>query len=639
MNAATTSAAVVSFSLAILFQNATAELPSYIPQHVAPRATATYSDHGAVTIVGYNDMNVIFEKLNTLFVRSHPGFRFNMRLRGTAAAPAALAFGVSKFAPMGAEFSVHEANAFHAITGNDPIAFRVARGSLDPRARSAPIGIFVNTANPLESLTSRQVARIFTTGQRSADITSWGQLGLTDDWRERSIRPAGIAEEAAGGLSSFMLAKMRGLPFAPMFDGFPQSTDVVKRVAQDAAAIGFASGNLSNRQVKALKIDGKGISEDSYPYDRFLLIYFNQATGDPIDEFISQYLRLILSNEGQMAIASAEPHYRPLTALELTAELAKLDGLAHARPVPRPQRSPATLASSTFRIMGPARLRMLLETANALFMKKHSGFSAVLTLQGTPAALDGLSAGVAALALCDRAAWPLELRPFRQLQGYEPLDIHIGRVGYSAPNQPTPPAVYLNAANPLSRLTLQQVKQIFVRGSSEGDVTRWAQVGLAGPWASRAIHVYGQRDDGSFASAMRHEHFDSLPFTRTHQPLLRSTDAVKAVADDPLGIALLDSIYANGLPREIRMLALARSDDAPYSAATYADVLQGKYPLSPYLHVYINRAPRHLVDVLVREYLEFLLSSQGQETIADSKEAGVVTLSAGEISRELDKLR
>ncbi len=452
-----------------------------------------------------------------------------MRLRGTAAAPAALAFGTSAFAPMGAEFSIHEAGAFRAITGSDPIPFRVAHCSLDPRAKSAPIGIFVNATNPIASLTSQQVAQIFTTGQRPADITSWGQLGLTGEWRESSIHPAGIVEEAAGGLSSFMLAKMHGLPLARAFDGFPQSTDVIKRVSQDRMAIGFASGNLPDQHVKTLKIDGKGVSEDSYPYDRFLLIYLRQARGEPLDPFVSEYLRLIFSSEGQMAIGDAKPHYRPLTASEVTDELAKLDALGQAKADRRPEQPPATSGRAIFRIMGAPDLRILLDRANALFIKRQPGFSAVLTLQGTPAALDGLSAGVSSLAICDRAAWPLELRPFRQLQGYDPVDIHIGRIGYFAPNHPMPPAVYVNTMNPLPGLTLQQVTQIFVRGSSKGDVTRWGQVGLTGPWADRAIHVYGPRDDGSFASAMRHEHFDSLPFTRAYDPFAGSVEAAKAL--------------------------------------------------------------------------------------------------------------
>ena len=62
-----------------------ADAPLYAPQKVAPPRRAAYWDHGAITIVGYNDMEGMFQKLNALFTQYHPDFRFNMRLNGTAA--------------------------------------------------------------------------------------------------------------------------------------------------------------------------------------------------------------------------------------------------------------------------------------------------------------------------------------------------------------------------------------------------------------------------------------------------------------------------------------------------------------------------------------------------------------------------
>ncbi|MBV9441933.1 MAG: substrate-binding domain-containing protein [Acidobacteriaceae bacterium] len=602
------------------------DIESYIPQNVAPPSGASYWHNGAITIVGYNDMNVIFDKLNALFLHYHPGFRFNMRLSGTAAAPAALAFGLSAFAPMGAEFSVHETTTFRAITGSDPVLFRIAHCSLDRRAKSAPIGIFVNTANPLESLSAQQVAQMFTTGQPEGDLTSWGQLGLSDHWREKSIHPVGIMEEAAGGLSSFMLDKMRGLPFAPAFGGFPQSTDVVNRVAEDADGIGFASGNLSDGHVKLLKIDGKTINDKNYPYDRFLLIYVREMPSS----FEAEYLRFILSKEGQSTIANATPHYRPLTVAEVQEEMKKLEGLTHRRPVARPRRDPEPHSRGEFCMMGPPEFRSWLEKANAAFGKRHLEFRSKLILQGTAAALDGISVQVATLAITDRAAWPLELRPFRQLQGYEPADIEVARIRYSASEQRLPPGIYVNDENPVQGLTLEQLKRIFVRGSPKGDITQWGQLGLPAPWANRRIHVYGLRDDGSFATAMRHEYLDSLPFTRAYEPFLRPAEAAKGVADDVFGIALLDAGNRAGLPDKVRILPLAGA------AATSYDVGDGRYPLSKHVHVYLNRIPG---DPLVREYLQWLLSSEGQQIIATERDAGVMPLTAQEIPRELSKLR
>jgi phosphate transport system substrate-binding protein len=62
-----------------------------------------------------------------------------------------------------------------------------------------------------------------------------------------------------------------------------------------------------------------------YPYDRYLLIYIRRIPGEPIDPFVKEYLRMVLSREGQQAIAAALPKYLPLNAHEINDELAKLE--------------------------------------------------------------------------------------------------------------------------------------------------------------------------------------------------------------------------------------------------------------------------------------------------------------------------
>jgi phosphate transport system substrate-binding protein len=46
-----------------------------------------------------------------------------------------------------------------------------------------------------------------------------------------------------------------------------------------------------------------------------------------------------------------------------------------------------------------------------------------------------------------------------------------------------------------------------------------------------------------------------------------------------------------------------------------ANVYSGKYPLSRYLYVYVNKAPNRPLDPLVREFLTFVLSREGQEIV------------------------
>ncbi len=43
--------------------------------------------------------------------------------------------------------------------------------------------------------------------------------------------------------------------------------------------------------------------------------------------------------------------------------------------------------------------------------------------------------------------------------------------------------------------------------------------------------------------------------------------------------------------------------------------MSGKYPLSRYLYVYINKDPKKPIDPLTREFLKFVLSKEGQEIV------------------------
>jgi phosphate transport system substrate-binding protein len=314
-----------------------ARMPEYVPQSfvISPDARYRESD-GAIAVVGYNDMNHLLQRFNEVFTEAHPGIRFDLRLRGTATAAPALAYEVSAFAPMGAEFSQLELAAYHALTGREPLQIRVAHCSLDPAARSAPLAIFVNRSNPLRNLTVAQVRRVFATGDAGGDLTRWGQLVAPADWSQREIHPVGIAEERTAGLADYMLSSVtNGLPFTPRFEGLYQSSEVVRRVGEDRTAIGFAAANAETASVRILAIADTAddayylpsvddVINDRYPLNRHLYIYVNRSATGEIDPLVTEYLRLVLSQEGQAIIKHAMPGYLPLNAKEVIEQLEKI---------------------------------------------------------------------------------------------------------------------------------------------------------------------------------------------------------------------------------------------------------------------------------------------------------------------------
>jgi len=128
---------------------------------------------------------------------------------------------------------------------------------------------------------------------------------------------------------------MGKLHFTPNYEMMLHYADVVQRVSEDPTAIGITALNRVSGDVKvvAIKEDewataSRGAAEEivagDYPYDRFLYIYVQRVPGLPMDPFVKEYLRLVLSREGQQAIATEAHGYLPLNAREVAEELGKL---------------------------------------------------------------------------------------------------------------------------------------------------------------------------------------------------------------------------------------------------------------------------------------------------------------------------
>jgi phosphate transport system substrate-binding protein len=180
--------------------------------------------------------------------------------------------------------------------------------------------------NPLASLTLAQVAALFAADGRAH---TWGDLGLKGAWAQRPIHRFGLRRETP--LATELGAKAfpsRGQ--AAEVAVFGHSTEVVAAVANDPLAIGFASLNAATAGVRILPLAQPGhrpvaptpatLRSGAYPLDRTLVIYARR----PLDPFVRAYLEIVLSCEGQAAVAKDPLGYIPLTPAEQRAGRAAL---------------------------------------------------------------------------------------------------------------------------------------------------------------------------------------------------------------------------------------------------------------------------------------------------------------------------
>lgn len=302
-------------------------LPAYEPQPFElPREAGYIAPDGTIVVVGYNDMREMLDAMASMFSVAHPQVRFQFDLPGTRFAPTALAKGLSAFAPMGALFTPRQLDEYRSIAGSEPLAVRIAHASLDPRALSGPLALFVHRDNPIRSLTLAQVAKVF-----AGEVKQWRELGLDGEWGERSVNAYGLQLGTALALE-MQRAVIPDRPLGARVVGVPQSAELVDRVAADPSAIGFAAAMRARLGVRVLAIAANERAEPvaptceslvagRYPLDRHLLIYLRR----PVTPLAREFVRFALSRDGQQAVAASPQRYLPLSARDARAELAKLE--------------------------------------------------------------------------------------------------------------------------------------------------------------------------------------------------------------------------------------------------------------------------------------------------------------------------
>jgi len=325
-------------------------LPTYHAQPVPqPHDRGYIMRDGSIRLLGFDDMAGMIGRWNALFSQTHPGIRFTPILKGNGTAIPAITYDMTAFAPQGGGATILELLPYEKIYGSkkEPIAaliIRVAHGSLDPAARMAPLGFVVNKNNPIRSLTEQQVASIFTTGSGAGDTVTWSQIGVGGALAGRPIHPTGLywdnyMRPDDPNVGEYLMYRHTGAypgyVFTPNYQQYLHYSDVVKAVATDPLAIGYVALNKVTPDVRVVPIVNKAgklttgtpaeLVAGAYPYARDLYLYIRREPGTPFDPLVKEYLRMVLSRQGQQAVALDARGYLPLNAADVEKELAKLE--------------------------------------------------------------------------------------------------------------------------------------------------------------------------------------------------------------------------------------------------------------------------------------------------------------------------
>lgn len=292
-------------------------------------------------------------------------------------------------------------------------------------------------------------------------------------------------------------------------------------------------------------------------------------------------------------------------------------------------------ADGAVRLSGSGHARYILEKLTAAFGHYHPTARFAIELKGTPTAMAFAINDKAMLSVMGREITPMESVPWRKQRGAEPLAIRVaGAALDTRQHLATSLAVYVHHANPLTRISISQLAQIFTAGHPAGDYSRWGQLGLVGEWADRRIVPLTTQQYSGFGSYMQKHHFGGRALSADCEYLVGTDSLLVRLAEEPSAIC----VAAIGRETtQLRALPLAADDNGPWLHGSVPEMTAGDYALGRYLWFY--PAIRHGggLDALQLAFLRFTLSRQGQQIIA-SQPDGYLPLSAADAGAELLRL-
>ncbi len=259
-------------------------------------------------------------------------------------------------------------------------------------------------------------------------------------------------------------------------------------------------------------------------------------------------------------------------------------------------------------------------------------------------AMAGLYTGLSDVAPAGDDAKITDQMPFYNTFRYLPLELSVATGGYEKRGTLWAIQIVVNKDNPITKLTMKQLDGIFgsertggwegilytskyARGPEE-NIRTWGQLGLTGEWANKPIHTYGYTAPGFVIAWERKVFHWSDKWNPNYREFVEAKEVTldgfgKAVASeemldelskDKYGIAWAAVMHTKDYP-QVKGLALAAKDGAPYVELNPENVRNRTYPLIRDAYIYVNRAPGRPLDPKVKEFLRYILSREGQEDV------------------------
>ncbi|MDE2486321.1 MAG: phosphate ABC transporter substrate-binding protein [Alphaproteobacteria bacterium] len=242
-----------------------------------------------------------------------------------------------------------------------------------------------------------------------------------------------------------------------------------------------------------------------------------------------------------------------------------------------------------------------------------------------------------------------ELELFERYANHDPVEVTIATGSYDVPGWNPGFGIVVNADNPISKITMDQLDGIFGAERSGGwegtswrpqyargpekNIRTWGQLGLTGAWADKPIHVYGLNLRYHQATEMSDKILRGSDKwneqLRVYANYVSKDGKLERglnddLAADKYGIAYIaaptTTLTRDRAVPHLKILKLARTAAGPYVPYTLETLHDRSYPLFDEIYAYADRTPGKPLDPKVVEFLRFMVSQEGQrEVMRDGK--------------------
>jgi phosphate transport system substrate-binding protein len=276
-----------------------------------------------------------------------------------------------------------------------------------------------------------------------------------------------------------------------------------------------------------------------------------------------------------------------------------------------PKYAPSQVVTEEVKIPGADSLSDSATEWDSGFRSFHPQSRVTFNPVVSTAAIQALIQGTAPLVLTARDLTTEEMTAFQGKYGYAPTRIPICLDAV---------IVFVNRGNPINELSLDQLDAIYSSTHLTGTKLTgetWGEFGAkAGDWRKRPINPYAREEGAAIRG-----YFQTIvlrkggKFKDTVQTKLDGMAMAEAVVTDPTGIGFhsMQSWYAS-----VKVISIAPQEGQKGEPPTQEAVYAGKYPLVRSFYVFVNKAPGKPMAPAYQEFAKFLLSSNGQSSIANT---------------------